>query len=164
MSIHSKTIQLTYHSKLLYSKWILSQLFVDFILYFWALVVPVFAPFDPIGTILIKKSFCCLGLRLVSMKFSFIACLILFWLFSHALKSMLTGAVWPDSWLIFLIIWPFTTVKIEWLHKNIRVEKFAKYYLNEPSHNCQIILTFCQSGEISPNFVILYYWTRRKFK
>ena len=105
---------------------------VDFILYFWALVVPVFAPFDPIGTILIKKSFCCLGLRLVPMKFSFIACLILFWLFSHALKSMLTGAVWPDSWLIFLIIWPFTTVKIEWLHKNIRVEKFAKYYLNEP--------------------------------
>ena len=60
-------------------------------------------------------------------------------------------------WLVYLYnIWPFTTMTFAQYQQHFtNVGKISFQTLNEPSQNCQRLLIFCQSGEISPNLVTL---------
>ena len=59
-------------------------------------------------------------------------------------------------WLdYFFNFWPFTTMKVchfDEMFVEVGRLQFCQI-LNKPSKDCQKVLKFCQSGEISPNLV-----------
>ena len=57
---------------------------------------------------------------------------------------------------VFFNIWPFPSRKIcSIAYKIAKIGHKCCQILNLPSKNCQRLLRFCQSGEISPNLVTL---------